>query len=237
MPEPLSEMNNMSIITPRVQENDVPRFSNPPYEQQSYQNWTMIEDVFNCQTALPNQTQLSYMPSYNSNGIIPAYHQATCPAPAQQALMNMQRKPLYPSRPQQDIFVPQQQQPFASEVALYNQAVPQYGQAYQYPPFAGSVPNLKDARTNDTAIPLTEGYAPPSASSPSQNTCLECMKHMDGCNLCKKLSGNVEKKYWIGIGILILIIIGLLIYIMKLRGSYTSNTRVGKAMLKGARVY
>jgi len=239
MPELLSEMNNLSIITPVVQDVGVPRYANPPSTQDNltYQNWTMIEDVLDCQTRLPPVTQLSYMPSqYNSNGLIPAYQQAVCPSRAQQALINLTRNP-----PANNIYVPPQQlygQSFQSQVAQYNHANPQYTTAFPYPPFAGSVPGMKNAKTQDVAVPLVEGYAHPRGSthgaSGERDKCIECLRHMDGCNLCQRLSKQSTRKYWAGI-ILLIILIGVLVaYICYLKRKYNSGSAdIGGSMLRG----
>jgi len=234
MPEPLSEMGNLSIITPVVSDNGLPRYSNPAPIQPSYQNWTEIEDIYSCQTALPAQTQLSYMPAYNSNGTIPAYHQAVCPNGAQQALMNLTRNP-----PPYNVLVPPQQvygYSFASDVAAYNAANPQYGQTYTNPPFAGGVPLMKNAKAQDVSTPMVEGYqAPPQQPSIQPANCLECMKHVESCNLCKRLSQNSNRKFWNAIWFLIIVIILLVIYIFKGKGSGASFSP--STMFRGTRIY
>jgi hypothetical protein len=239
MPELLSEMNNLSIVTPHVADVGVPRFSNPPQDG-SYQNWTMIEDVMSCQTALPATTQLSYMPPYNSNGLIPAYHQAVCPNRAEQALINLTRNPL---PPQQNIYVPPQQlfgQSYQQQVDQYHQQYPPYTTALPNPPFAGSVPNMKNAKAQDVAVPLVEGYTPPrqpsQSQTPKREKCMECLRHMDGCGLCQKLSQNSTRKHWAGIIILIIIIGCLVAYICYLKRRNYQGGALGADMLRGVTI-
>ena len=239
MPELLSEINNLSIITPHVQDaTSVPRYSNPPPGETSYQNWTMIEDVLSCNTNLSQQTQLSYMPQgYNSNGVIPAYQQAVCPSAAQQALLNMSRNP-----PNPNIYVPQQLitgQSFQSQVNAYNNQHPQYSTSLAYPPYAGSMPYMKNAKAADDSIPLIEGYAPPSAGTrgrkDSRERCIDCLHHVENCDLCKKISGHSTRKYWAGILLLIIIIGCLVAYVCHLKRKYSAfePSSIGCAMLKG----
>ena len=220
MPATLSEMNHLTIISPSNVLDGNPRFSNPPPVQQSYQNWTPIEDVMSCQTALPQGTyDGTYMlPGYNSNGVIPAYHQAVCPSNAQQASMNIQNDAMYSSLPQ-NIYTSQYQpnyvpaagpyQSFQSTSDLYNAYHPQYQTNYVYPPFAGAVPGLKNAAKTDSSIAI-EGYAPPAGTSAQ---CLECVKHVGECNLCNKLTQCSNTKFWVVIVILVIIILILLGYI------------------------
>lgn len=211
MPELLSEMNNMSMISPHIMNDGLPRYSNPPQVQPSYQNWTMIDDVFSCQTALPPGSQSNYLMqgTYNSNGIIPAYHQAVCPSSAEQAMWNLSLR-----TPSNNLYVPneyQTGQSFASNVAGFNAAHPQYIQAVQNPPFAGGKPLMKDAKALDESTPLREGFH--FANEEASRSCLECLRHTDGCKLCQKMTQQSTTKYWVVIAILILIIIGLLGYI------------------------
>ena len=229
MPVPLSEMGNLSIINHQQSEWGVPRYSNPAPVQQSYQNWTMIEDVMSCQTALPPGTQGNYMmPQYNSNNIIPAYQQAVCPSQAQQAYMNLANQPM---PPQGNMFIPQQMyqggQSFGQVVNQYNAyAQPQYQTTLYSPPFAGSVPALMNAKAQDVSIVggnegAREGYAPP----PSQETCLECLKHVNDCGLCQKINNCNTGKYWTIIIILIAIIIMLVMYIFSNKNSAGGGMR------------
>lgn len=218
MPVPLSEMGNLSIFNPQQSEWGVPRYSNPGPVQQSYQNWTMIEDVMSCQTALPPGTQGNYMmPQYNSNNIIPAYQQAVCPSQAQQAYMNLANQPI---PPQGNMFIPQQMyqggQSFGQVVNQYNAyAQPQYQTTLYSPPFAGSVPALMNAKAQDVSIVgAREGYAPPA-----QDTCIECLKHVNDCGLCQKINNCNTGKYWTIIIILIAIIIMLVMYIFSNKNS------------------
>ena len=223
MPVPLSEMGNLSIINPQQADWGVPRYSNPAPVQSNYQNWTMIEDVFNCQTALPPGTQGNYMlPTYNSNNIIPAYQQSVCPNPAQQAFMNMA---MQPAPPQGNMFIPQQMynggQSFGGIVNQYNAySPPQYQTTLYSPPFAGSVPALKNAKEQDFSVPggnegKREGYAPPVP----QETCMECLKHVNDCNLCQKINNCNTGKYWTIIIVLLAVIVMLLVYIFSKKGS------------------
>ena len=213
MPELLSEMNNMSMISPHIMNDGLPRYSNPPQVQPSYQNWTMIDDVLNCQTALPPGTQNNYLMqgTYNSNGIIPAYHQAVCPSAAEQAMMNLAYR-----TPSNNLYVPneyQTGQSFASQVANFNAMHPQYIHAYQNPPFAGGKPLMKDAKALDESTPLREGFHF-SQGEEASRSCLECLRHTDSCKLCQKMTQKSSTKYWVVIVILILIIIGLVGYIL-----------------------
>jgi hypothetical protein len=209
MPAMLSEMNSLSIISPHQVDNVTPRFSNPPPVEQSYQNWTMIEDVLSCQTALPAGTNTpNWMPQYNSNNLIPAYKQSVCPPDAQQTLYNLQKIP------QPNIYVPAQLQTgrsFQDEENKYFAENVQYGTNFQYPPFAGSVNELKDAKQTDHPIVMREGYQAPT---PDTNTCIECAKHVNDCKLCTKLTQCNNTKWWVTITILICIIIALIAYIM-----------------------
>jgi hypothetical protein len=219
MPAMLSEMNTLSIISPHQVDNVTPRFSNPPPVEQSYQNWTMIEDVLSCQTTLPAGTNSpDWMPQYNSNNLIPAYKQSVCPPDAQQTLYNLQKIP------QPNMYVPAQLQTgrsFKDDENKYFSENIQYGTNFQYPPFAGSVNELKDAKQVDSPIVMREGYQAPSNDT---NTCIECAKHVNDCKLCTKLTQCNTTKWWVTITILICIIIALIAYIMiKNKGTFPTR--------------
>jgi len=224
MPAMLSEMNTLSIISPHQVDNVTPRFSNPPPVEQSYQNWTMIEDVLSCQTSLPAGTNTpDWMPQYNSNNLIPAYKQSVCPPDAQQTLYNLQKIP------QPNIYVPAQLQTgrsFQDEENKYFAENIQYGTNFQYPPFAGSVNNLKDAKEVDSPVVMREGYQAPSNNETSTNTCIECAKHVNDCKLCTKLTQCNTTKWWVTITILICIIIALIAYILIKNKVYTPIRRI-----------
>ena len=100
MPARLDELNNLSIIQPRVEySNDVltQRYANAPKVDDAYQNWNIIEDIQSCQTAIPPNSMDPYaMSPYNSNSIIPAYQQATCPSSGMQYIMSQQQQ--YPNQ-------------------------------------------------------------------------------------------------------------------------------------------
>ena len=229
MPATLSEMNHLTIISPSNVLDGNPRFSNPPPVQQTYQNWTPIEDVMSCQTALPQGTYDGGIlgGSYNSNGVIPAYHQAVCPSAAQQANLNIQNNQMYASLPQ-NIYASQYQpnyvganvptQSFQSTSDMYNAYHPQYQTNYAYPPFAGAVPNLQNAAKTDSSVAI-EGYAPVNTSP----QCLECVKHVGECNLCNKLTQCSNTKFWVVIVILVLVILMLLGYIWVTKRSNKST--------------
>ena len=224
MPEPLSEMNNLSIINPQYSMGGSPRYSNPPPPQQSYQNYTVLDDVFSCQTQLPpSNIRDTPMPPYNSNGVFPAYHQAVCPPYAQQGLMNLQAQGYTPNN---NVYVANNQPSYQTFVDGYLQQAPNmYSTNFQYPPFAGSVPEMKNARAADASVAINmplpypspaevkvEGYAAPLPTQPTQS-CIECAKHVSECGLCTKLTKCSNTKWWIAIGILVLIIIFLVMYI------------------------
>ncbi len=216
MPVPLSEMGSLTLIGPTVyQDSGYDRYSSAPPVQPSYKDYTLIEDVLSCQTALPPGTgEFTSMPQYNSNGIFPSYHQAVCPPPAQQALNNFIARPK--KLPRNQMLVPQQllnQQSYQDVVNQYNAANPQFDTTFQYPPFAGSVPNMKNARRSDQTIPMAEGFAMPA----KKDTCTECLRHVESCNFCAKISRAEQSKLtWI-IWILLAIIAVLLIFIYKTR--------------------
>jgi hypothetical protein len=153
MPVPLNEMNSLNIIAPRNLNDGTPRFSNPPPFEGSYKDFTLIEDVLSCQTALPPGTgEMGSMPMYNSSGIIPSYHQSVCPNTAQQGFNN-----LATGVPPNNMYVPSPYitgQNLGNVSAQFNASNPQYNTAYPYPPFAGSVPNLKDAIATDRSFPI-----------------------------------------------------------------------------------
>ena len=213
---------NLTIIRPTLVDDGAPRFSNPPPFQPSYQNYTMIEDVMSCQTALPYGTDISTsMPAYNSNGIIPAYHQAVCPSSAQQGFTNLLQHP-----PTPNMYIPQQYQTgvnFQQTVNQWNAANPQYQSTFYYPPFAGSVPEMKNARASDRTIPMMEGFALPdtTTNTNTNNTsdtakCVECTKHIESCNLCQKINRcqGVRHKYLTIIIVLIIIIVLMACFII-----------------------
>lgn len=219
MPVPLSEMGSLTLIEPTTYDGGLGRYQNAPPVQPSYKDYTLIEDVLSCQTVLPPGTgDYTSLPEYNSNGIFPSYHQAVCPPAAQQALNNFVAQPKKLSRNQ--MLVPQQlldHKSYQQVVNRYNAANPQYDTTYQYPPFAGSVPNMKQARLSDQTIPMREGYqAPPQAS---KDRCMECLKHVDSCNFCSKVNKAEQTKLtWI-IYLLLVIIVLLLVYIFRVSGS------------------
>lgn len=216
MPVPLSEMGSLTIIEPTVYDEGLGRYQNAPPVQPSYKDYTLIEDVMTCQTALPPGTaDFTSMPQYNSNGLFPAYHQAVCPPPAQQALNNFVSNPK--KLPRNQMLVPQQlmnQQNYQQLVNQYNAANPQFDTTFQYPPFAGAVPNMKNARRSDQSIPMPEGFALPTKD---EDKCVECLKHVDKCNFCSKVNkAESSKLKWI-ICILLGVIALLLIFIYKTR--------------------
>lgn len=230
MPVTLNEMSSLSFIEPRnSKEGTVPRFSNPPAVEPSYKDYTLIDDIFNCQTTLPAGTQLdTFMPEYNSNSIIPAYHNAVCPSSAQQGLQNLIQHSN--ELPRNNMYVPPQyvQGNFSSAVQAVNSQIPQYQTTFQYPPFAGSVPNLQNAIFTDTSIPIGAQYFPqrqpalfgqvqPAASfvegfamNKADKTCAECN----------------TRNHWLGIVVLIIIILLLLGYIFVLRSKTKTSVRM-----------
>lgn len=223
MPASLNE--DLTIITPTLSDYGNPRFANPPAVQPSYQNYTMIEDVLACQTALPPNTQMDQsMPPYNSNSLFPSYHQAVCPSATQQAFLNMAR-----TAPTPNMYIPPQYQTgsFHQAVSSYNAAHPQYDTTFTYPPFAGSVPFMKHARASDQTIPLREGFANTNDKPVQTPTCIECAKHVNECNLCKKLTSctDTRNKYITVIVLLIILIVILLCYIFMNKGSNASVAR------------
>ena len=237
MPEPINNLSSMTIINPTVSYDGVPRFSNPPPVQQSYQNWNQIEDVYTCQTAIPYGTQSPYsMNEYNSNFTIPNVHQAVCPNAGTQYIMNAQ----YQAQ-NRDPFLPHTTSVYDA-VAFYNHNQPSYTSVNPYPPYAGSIPNMQNAVLTDGTVPINptqnfpqsiyvEGYAAPNPNdsqttlpTPTVSTSnqtqslqvqkhVETLEHMKNCELCRQLTRCPTTKYWVAIGVLIVIILLLLFYI------------------------
>ena len=135
MPEPLSQMGNLSMMTPQNIQN-IPRFSNPPPD--TYQNFTLIEDIF-------------AMPHYNSNPIIPAYPYRL-PVPLSTPQPPLQGVP-------QNIYLPYTHPPVQTIVNDFNQQHPLTDHRNQYPPYAGAVPYLEHAQKMDKTVPLREGFS------------------------------------------------------------------------------
>ena len=151
MPVPLSEMGSLSIMSPQIIQN-IPRFSNLPPPPQDYQDFTIIEDIFD----------IFAMPPYNSNPIIPAFPRLPIPSSPQPPLQGVP----------QDIYLRYPHPPVQTIVNGFNQQHPITSEYTQYPPFAGAVPYLENARNMDKTVavnssfdsfepfePLREGYA------------------------------------------------------------------------------
>jgi len=162
MPARLDELNSLSIINPTYQ-NDITglRYATPPPPQDVYKNFTVLDDVTMCQTALPYGTQSPmYMGEYNSNRVIPAYNMAVCPSSAQQYINNMTTRAnaaglTYLEDPftQSTMYIPKQVS-FADNVAKANAPIMQFSTLFQNPPFPGGVPAMKNAVINDIAVPM-----------------------------------------------------------------------------------
>lgn len=167
MPARLDELSNLSIINPRVENSsDIlsQRYANAPKVPDIYQNWTVIEDVTSCQTALPHGTMSQYpMDPYNSNYIIPAYSNSVCPSSTTQYIQYAQQShpnqtQMYDSYSGMVIEMPRQAA-FQNSIDSYlNQTPAQYAIQFQNPPFAGSVPYMKDAAYYDASIPMKDSY-------------------------------------------------------------------------------
>lgn len=240
MPALLSEMGSLSILTPQPYSIGTDRFHNAPPIQPVYKDYTMIEDIATCQTALPPGTSGGYsMPEYNSNAIIPGYNAAVCPSNLQQTYLNLSRPGMLPY---DQYLVPNQQRSFQHYVNKYNAQYPQYNTAFEYPPFAGAVPSMRNARATDQTLPMNDGvlpplfnpsYAPPPLTPIPQEApqaaaeeskkegfhfqdvdCSQCLAHLDKCKICKQYLGYSTQNYKWFIVILLLIIVGLIVYIV-----------------------
>jgi hypothetical protein len=235
MPVTLNEMNSLSFIEPRnSKDGTVPRFSNPPAVEPSYKDYTMIDDIFSCQTTLPAGTQLdTSMASYNSNSIIPSYHHAVCPSSAQQGLQNLVQHSN--QLPRNNMYVPPQYVygNFNSATQAVNSTIPQYQTTFQYPPFAGSVPNLQNAIYTDTSIPIGAQYFPQTqpaiygqvqpAPSFVEGFAFDQNKSTKSISTCAECN---TKNHWLGIILLIIIVLLLLGYIYHLRAKSKNGARM-----------
>jgi hypothetical protein len=258
MPARLDEINSLSIINP-TQQVDITglRYANPPPPQDIYQNFTMLDGVQSCQTALPYGTQSpQWMPEYNSNRTIPAYNRAVCPSSPQQFINNMLHQNanrtgitvIEDPFAHTSVYLPRQT-PFMDIVAQANQPLMQYSVNMPNPPFPGAVPPMKNAVINDVSVPLTQDpgllvqpMPPPLDPNPLQALpqvvpqatkdvkkegyeapektdlqCMECSKHVTSCNLCQKICDSSNKKWYIIVGVLLLLILlmGFYIFILK----------------------
>ena len=147
MPVPLSEMGSLSMMSPQNIQN-IPRFSNlPPPSQNTYQNFTLIEDVL-------------AMPAYNSNYTIPAFPHYTIASPPRPPLQGV------PS----NIYLSTPHPPVQTIVNDYNQQHPLTSHRTQYPPFAGAVPYLENAPKMDETVPMREGFSSDSDNLRTQNS-------------------------------------------------------------------
>jgi len=243
MPVPVHEMNNLTIIKTDADYSGVPNYHTPPPPQPSYRQVQQIEDLYTCQTTLPVPATDMYpgayaANAYNSNRIIPAYHQATCAPPVQQAYQNMVAQGGYTNlyTPLQTVGgVPHKTQAFQQYVDQYQATHPEFSTAFGYPPFAGAVPGLKNARAMDQNValgdsmgyhlpkaPAQEGFALPSDNHPDVGFCKDCREKCPECRV------NNKGLYMI-IAVLVVIIILLSMYIMTRR-----PMKVKKSMITGA---
>ncbi len=235
MPARLDEISNLTFVDPYQQFDGGVRYANTPPVQDAYKNFTIIEDVTTCNTMLPPGTQSQYpMAPYNSNNLIPSYKNATCPPPAQQYVNNLMNKnpgatsieDIYQNA---TMYLPRQQS-FSSNVINYNKTQPQYALLFANPPFAGSVPPMKNAVVADVSIPMIppqpeqEGFEIEKDSNKVDvDNCLECSKHVSSCNLCNRLTQCPQTKWYIITGILVLIILLLLMYIYLSKKTFKTN--------------
>jgi hypothetical protein len=122
-------------------------------------NYTVIEDIF--PTENTDMTGYGKMGKYNSNRIIPAYDAVVAPPVATQYInMLEQQNPGVQSvnTPYGNVLIPRQTS-FENNIQNANSTLNQYSQFTVQPPFAGGIPNLKNALQRDSSIVMyPSGY-------------------------------------------------------------------------------
>lgn len=250
MPATLAEMNELSFINPTYQQDLTGlRYASPPVPEDSYKNFTVLGNQLSCQTALPPGTNSPMWMSqdYNSNGVIPSYHQAVCPSSAQQFIDNQARLGIQQGNGItfiDDPFAAPRATSFYTTTAQAQAPIMQYSTNFQNPPFPASMSPAQNAVMYDATLPfypqqglVTAQYAEPYRAPQHKNDkhdkkkptkegydepktdlkCTECSKHILECKFCDKICAKSNKKLYIIIGILVAIIVLLLAYIINLR--------------------